>query len=272
MITGPHLEARASRPGPAGPDAPRPASGRRPGLPLNQRPQNRRSAASARSRVPLRRKRPAGTRGSGDIDEPSAVTGRARSIGDHALTEIDAPGPRLTPTCGGHTRRPRTEEWPLPDDQPPSRCQLGALDPRSPITEEGLLTGSGSRAGLAARPAPSEPYVRISPHTAQASASACEVDRGAVQDGTNGGRERRVVSPVAGSPRTTTVMFPPCSSSGSKTACAPRTAGLPAPWRIHDFTQIRQMKCYSNQLKYRTERVRRQLPSLRQYTQTGHSF
>ena len=103
-------------------------------------PQNRRSAASARSRVPLRRKRPAGTRGSGDIDEPSAVTGRARSIGDHALSEIDAPGPRLTPTCGGRTRRPRTEEWPLPDDHPRSRCQLGALDPRSPITEEGSTT------------------------------------------------------------------------------------------------------------------------------------
>jgi hypothetical protein len=147
MITGPHLEAGASRPGPVRPgaspaltlpppDAPRPASDRRPGLPLDQRPQNRRSAASARSRVPLRRKRPAGTRGSGDIDEPSAVTGRARSIGDHALSEIDAPGPRLTPTCGGRTRRPRTEEWPLPDDPPRRRCQLGALDPRSPITEE----------------------------------------------------------------------------------------------------------------------------------------
>ena len=93
-----------------------------------------------RSRVPLRRKRPAGTRGSGDIDEPSAVTGRARSIGDHAASEIDAPGPRLTPTCGGRTRRPRTEEWPLPDDHPRSGCQLGALDPRSPITEEGSTT------------------------------------------------------------------------------------------------------------------------------------
>jgi hypothetical protein len=151
MITLTHLEARASRPMPAAPgaspaltpappDAPRPASDRRPGLPLDERPQNRPSAASARPRVPLRRKRPAGTRGSGDIDEPSAVTGRARSIGDPALSEIDAPGPRLTPTCGGHTRRPRTEEWPLPDDHPRRRCQLGALDPRSPITEEGSTT------------------------------------------------------------------------------------------------------------------------------------
>jgi hypothetical protein len=129
---------------PAPPDAPRPASDRRPELPLDQRPQHRRSAASARSRVPLRRKRPAGTQGSGDIDEPSAGTGRARSIGDHALSEIDAPGPRLTPTCGGHTRRPRTEEWLLPDDPSRSRCQLGALDP----------------------------------HMAQASASAYEIDRG----------------------------------------------------------------------------------------------
>jgi hypothetical protein len=140
---------------PVPPDAPRPASGRRPGLPLDQRPQNRRSAAPARSRVPLQRKRPAGTRGSGDIDEPSAVTGRARSIGDHALSEIDAPGPRLTPTCGGRMRRPRTEEWPLPDDHPRSRCQLGALDPRSPITEEGSTTvpvGPPRRLGAALSP------------------------------------------------------------------------------------------------------------------------
>ena len=149
------------------PDAPRLASDRRPGLPLDQRPQNRRSVASAQSRVPLRRKRPAGTRGSGDIDEPSAVTGRARSIGDHALSEIDAPGPRLTPTCGGRTRRPRTEEWPLPDDHPRSGCQLGALDPRSPITEEGSTTVSGSRAGLTAAQPPQNrtcrfPRIRLS--------------------------------------------------------------------------------------------------------------
>lgn len=121
-------------------DAPCPASDRRPGLPLDQGSQNTRSAASSKSRVPLRRKRPAGTRGSGDIDEPSVVTGRARSIGDYAASEIDAPGPRLTPTCGGRTRRPRTEEWPLPDDHPRSQRQLGALDPPSPITEEGLTT------------------------------------------------------------------------------------------------------------------------------------
>ena len=172
----------------------------------------------ARSRVPLRRKRPAGTRGSGDIDKPSAVTERARSIGDHAASEIDAPGPRLTPTCGGRTRRPRTEEWPLPDDHPRSRCQLGALDPRSPITEEGLTTVSGSRAGLAARPAPSEPYVQVSPHTAQASASAYEVDRGDRPGRHQRWTRTRVVSPVAGSRRTTTLMLPPCSRSGSKTA------------------------------------------------------
>jgi len=120
---------------PSRPDAGFPPSDRRPGLPPDQGPQNRHPAASA-SRVPLRRKRPAGTQGSGDIDEPSAVTEQARSIGDRALSEIDAPGPHLTPACGGRLRRPRTEEWPLPDD-PRSRCQLGALDPRSPITEEG---------------------------------------------------------------------------------------------------------------------------------------
>jgi hypothetical protein len=151
MITVPHLEARASRPGPAAPGA-SPAltpsrpdavllrSDRRPGLPLDQSLRTRRSAVSTRPRVPLRRKRPAGTRGSGDIDEPSAVTERAHALGDRAASEIDAPGPCLTPTCGGRMRRPRTEEWPLPDHRPRSRRQLGALDPRSPITEEGSTT------------------------------------------------------------------------------------------------------------------------------------
>ena len=151
MITIAHLGARASRPmpalpgaspalTPAQPDAGPPPSDRQPGSPLDQRSQTRPSAASTRSRVPLRRKRPAGTQGSGDIDKPSAVTGRACSIGDHARSEIDAPGPHLTPACGGRLRRPRTEEWTLPDHHPRSRRQLGALDPRSPITEEGLTT------------------------------------------------------------------------------------------------------------------------------------
>jgi hypothetical protein len=131
---------------PSRPDADFLPSDRRPGLPPDQGPQNRHPAAST-SRVPLRRKRPAGTQGSGDIGEPSAVTERARSIGDRALSEIDAPGPHLTPACGGRLRQPRT-------DHPRSRRQLGAFDPRSPITEAGSTTVSGSRAGLAARPAP----------------------------------------------------------------------------------------------------------------------
>jgi hypothetical protein len=125
---------------PSCPDADAPPSDRRPRLSLDQGPPNRRSVASAKSRVPLRRKRPAGTQGDGDIDEPSVVTGRARGLDHHAASEIDAPGPCLTPTCGGRTRRPRTEEWPLPDDHPRSQHQLGALDPRRPITEEGLTT------------------------------------------------------------------------------------------------------------------------------------
>ena len=157
MILIPHLSVRASRPMPAlpgaspaltpgRPDAVPPPSDRRPRLPL---------ATAITSGVPLRRKRPAGTRGSGDIDEPSAVTERVRSIGDHAASEIDAPGPRLTPTCGGRKRRPRTEEWPLPDHHPRSRRRLGALDPRSPITEEGLTP-------LPAAP-PTPPMQTVSP-------------------------------------------------------------------------------------------------------------
>src|SRR5918999_1419512 len=89
---------------------------------------------------------------------------------------------------------------------------------------EGLTTVSGSRAGLAARPAPSEPYVQVSPHTAQASASASEVDRGDRPGRHQRWTRTRVVSPVAGSRRTTMLVLPPCSRSGSKTAlqAAPR--------------------------------------------------
>ena len=126
---------------PEPPDAGPLRSDRRPESPLREGPPGQDPAVPARSPVPLRRKRPAGTRGSGDIDKPSAVTERACSIGDHALSEIDAPGPHLTPACGGRLRRPRTEEWTLPDHHPRSRRQLGALDPRSPITEEGTTTG-----------------------------------------------------------------------------------------------------------------------------------
>jgi hypothetical protein len=79
------------------------------------------------------------------------MTDRARSVGDRAASEIDTPGPRLTPTCGGRTRRPRTEERPLPDDHPRRVCQLGALDPRCPITEKGL---DATRAAGTEREAP----------------------------------------------------------------------------------------------------------------------
>jgi hypothetical protein len=165
MIKVPHPGARASRPMPAAPgaspaltpelpDAGRLRSDRRPGLPLRKGLLGQEPAVPARLPVPLRRKRPAGTRGSGDIDKPSAVTERARSIGDRAASEIDAPGPCLTPTCGGRTRRPRTEEWPLPDPHPRSRRQLGALDPRSPITEEGLPRIVAISAGAQVRHGP----------------------------------------------------------------------------------------------------------------------
>jgi hypothetical protein len=202
MITLTHLEPRASRPMPAAPgaspalmpsrpDAGFPPSDRRPRP--DQGPQNRHPAASA-SRVPLRRKRPAGTQGGGDIDEPSAVTEQARSIGDRALSEIDAPGPYLTPACGGRLRRPRTEEWPLPDD-PQSRRQLGALDPLSPITEARLQKRVRPQcrvAGQASRPAQPPQNrtcrflrIRLKHRPAHARSTA-----GTVRDGTNGGRER----------------------------------------------------------------------------------
>jgi hypothetical protein len=56
----------------------------------------------------------------------------------------------------------------------------------------------------------------------------------------------------------------PARGQDRRPLCRPRTAGLPAPWRIHGFLQIHQMKCYSNLLKSHTEKVRPQFLSLRQ--------
>ena len=65
---------------------------------------------------------------------------------------------------------------------------------------------------------PSEPCVQVSPHTAQASASAYEVDRGDRPGGHQRWTRTRIVSlPVAGSRRTMMLVLPPCSRSGSKT-------------------------------------------------------
>ena len=57
--------------------------------------------------------------------------------------------------------------------------------------------------------------------------------------------------------RTTTLVLPPCSRSGSKTASqAAHPPGV--PWRISGFPQIHRMICYSKSLKNKKERVRPQ--------------
>src|SRR5918996_1831040 len=111
------------------------------------------------------------------------------------------------------------------------------------------------------------------PHTAQASASAHELDRGYRPGRHQRWTRARVISPVAGSRRTTTVMLPPCSRSGSKTVLQGRGTG-PAgiPWRISYSPLIQQMRCYTKSLKSHTERVRPQLLSLRQYRPCGQSL
>ena len=123
---------------------------------------------------------------------------------------------------------------------------------------------SGSRASLTARPAPSEPYVQVALHTAQASASAYEVDRGERPGQHQRWTRTRVVSPVARSRRTTTLMLPPCSRSGSATVlqAAHRRLGTLENPAISPL--IHKMKCYTNALKSHTERVRPQFLSLRQ--------
>jgi hypothetical protein len=62
--------------------------------PLDQKAAHQAFSGLDQARVPLRRKCPAGTQSGGDIDEP-VVTERSRSIGNHAASEIDAPGPQL---------------------------------------------------------------------------------------------------------------------------------------------------------------------------------
>jgi hypothetical protein len=130
---------------------------------------------------------------------------------------------------------------------------------------------SGSRAGLTARPAPSEPYVQVSPHTAQASASAYEVDRGDRPGGTSGGREH------GSYPRWRGRGAPRCWCCRLlEIRIEDRLAGR-APARLRHlgeslFTLIHKMTCYTKPLKYQGERVRPQFHSLRQSHQSGHSF
>jgi hypothetical protein len=57
-----------------------------------------------------------------------------------------------------------------------------------PAHSEGLIPLSGSQESISALPAPSEPYVRVSPHTAQASASIIAVPGVRGRAGTSGGR------------------------------------------------------------------------------------
>jgi hypothetical protein len=91
---------------------------------------------------------------------------------------------------------------------------------------DGLIPGSGSREGISALPAPSEPYVRVSPHTAQASASIIEVPRGG-----RPGRHHRwtrtgEVVAVTGSRRLSVMI--PCSSRASSAKIDPQAPQRPS--------------------------------------------
>jgi hypothetical protein len=132
----------------------------------------------------------------------------------HATWEIDAPGPRLTPACGGRRRRPRTEEWPC-QTTTRSRCELLELLTRAARLQKRVWQ-QGRAAGQALGPAqPPQnrtcrfPRIRLKHRPAHTRSPA-----GGVWDGTNGGRQRRS---VAGR-RTTMLALPLYSRSGSKTA------------------------------------------------------
>jgi hypothetical protein len=79
----------------------------------------------------------------------------------------------------------------------------------------------------------------------------------------------RVVPLGAGSPRTTMLILPPCSRSGSATllhaAHRPRLGTL----ENHYSPLVHRIKCYTKPLKYRMERVRLQFLSVRQLPMVG---
>jgi hypothetical protein len=84
----------------------------------------------------------------------------------------------------------------------------------------------------------------------------------------------RVISSVAGSRRTTTLMLPPTRGprSGPKTVSHPAHRPRPSTLEIKYCPLIHLMMCYTNPLKSHAERVRPQFLSLRQEALSGHSF
>ena len=78
---------------------------------------------------------------------------------------------------------------------------------------------------------------------------------GTARDGTSGGRERGSGLRWRGRDTPRRWCCRPARGPDRRPLCRPRTAGVPAPWRIRGFPQIHQMKCYSNSLKYHIESV-----------------
>jgi hypothetical protein len=121
--------------------------------------------------------------------------------------------------------------------------------------KECLRRVSGSREAL--RPAQrSEPYVQVSPHTAQGSSIRQRIrDRRGPSGTAPAVDESTVISPVAGSRRTTMLVLPPCSRFGSKTAL--QTAHRPRRSTLENqvLSLIHQMMCYTKTLKFHAERV-----------------
>jgi hypothetical protein len=116
------------------------------------------------------------------------------------------------------------------------------------------------------RVATSRPYVKISPHTIQASVSA----------GTAPAVDENAGHLVGGGVATHhDVDVAACSRSEvpDRRPSSRRRTGLAwVPWRISYSPLIHQMKCYTKPLKSHTERVGRQFLSLRQSRHSGHSF
>ncbi len=130
------------------------------------------------------------------------------------------------------------------------------------------------RVGIEAGPSvPVQGWSAGDPHRRPAHESSHE--RHAGQDrrtmpATSRSRVRGASRPWRGAPRCWCCR--PARGPDRRPPCRPRTPELGVPWRIGYSPQIHQMKCYTKPLKSHTERVRRQLLSLRQDAFGRHSL
>jgi hypothetical protein len=171
---------------------------------------------------------------------PAIVSVRFRRQATDSKVQPVATGGDNPPGTHGPGQPIRSSPWLLPSwARPPTRGRIrhrGQCPDRDPAA--GL-------SGCALRTAPCSQHIR---------------DRPRGPSGTPGRHQRgtrwwRVVSPEAGSRRTTTLVLRPCSRSGSKTILQAAHPARLGTLENRVFPLIHQMKRYTKPLKSHTERV-----------------